>query len=53
MLVQTNFGGKLTMGGVPVWRELTPRAEGGSAFAPAAAGAAANKIHPRSRMDLT
>lgn len=24
VLVQTNFGGKLTMGGVPVWRELTP-----------------------------
>ncbi len=24
VLVQTNFGGKLTMGGVPVWKELTP-----------------------------
>ncbi|MEO5895971.1 MAG: P1 family peptidase [Vicinamibacterales bacterium] len=25
VLVQTNFGGKLTIGGVPVWKELTPR----------------------------
>ena len=24
VLVQTNFGGKLTMGGVPIWQELTP-----------------------------
>ncbi len=24
VLVQTNFGGRLTMGGVPVWRELSP-----------------------------
>jgi len=24
VLVQTNFGGKLTMAGVPVWKELTP-----------------------------
>ncbi|TAK17266.1 MAG: S58 family peptidase [Acidobacteria bacterium] len=24
VLVQTNYGGKLTMGGVPVWKELTP-----------------------------
>lgn len=29
VLVQTNFGGKLTMGGVPVWRSLTPTAGGG------------------------
>jgi len=44
VLVQTNFGGKLTMGGVPVWRELTPRGGRGgdpSAFAPAFAGATA------------
>lgn len=26
VLVQTNFGGKLTMGGVPVWQSLTPNA---------------------------
>lgn len=26
VLVQTNFGGKLTIAGVPVWMELTPRA---------------------------
>jgi D-aminopeptidase len=25
VLVQTNYGGKLTIAGVPVWRELTPR----------------------------
>ncbi|CAN5859674.1 P1 family peptidase [soil metagenome] len=25
VLVQSNFGGKLTIGGVPVWKELTPR----------------------------
>jgi D-aminopeptidase len=24
VLVQTNFGGKLTMGGVPVWKEISP-----------------------------
>jgi D-aminopeptidase len=26
VLVQTNFGGNLTIGGAPVWRELNPRA---------------------------
>ena len=26
VLVQTNFGGKLTISGVPVWKELSPRA---------------------------
>jgi D-aminopeptidase len=26
VLVQTNYGGRLTMGGVPVWRSLTPAA---------------------------
>jgi D-aminopeptidase len=25
VLVQTNYGGRLTMGGVPLWRELSPR----------------------------
>lgn len=25
VLVQTNYGGKLTIAGVPVWKELTPR----------------------------
>ena len=25
VLVQSNYGGRLTIGGVPVWRELTPR----------------------------
>jgi D-aminopeptidase len=29
VLVQSNFGGHLTMGGVPVGRELNPRAAGG------------------------
>ena len=29
VLVQTNYGGKLTIAGVPVWKELTPRAQGG------------------------
>jgi D-aminopeptidase len=28
VLVQTNFGGRLTMHGVPVWRELLPRPRG-------------------------
>ncbi len=30
VLVQTNFGGRLTMAGVPVWRELTPSSAGGA-----------------------
>lgn len=25
VLVQTNYGGRLTMGGVPIWKHLTPR----------------------------
>ena len=25
MLVQSNYGGRLTIAGVPVWRELTPQ----------------------------
>jgi D-aminopeptidase len=31
VLVQTNFGGRLTIGGVPVWKELTPRTGAGAA----------------------
>jgi D-aminopeptidase len=31
VLVQTNFGGKLTIAGVPVWKELSPRAGGAPA----------------------
>ena len=29
VLVQTNYGGKLTIHGVPVWKELTPRSASG------------------------
>jgi len=36
VLVQSNYGGRLTIDGVPVWRELTPRGAGGGA--PAADG---------------
>ena len=44
VLVQSNFGGKLTIGGVPVWKELTPRtgaapAPSTSAVAPSASDA--------------
>jgi D-aminopeptidase len=28
VLVQTNFGGRLTIAGVPVWREIDPRRDG-------------------------
>lgn len=28
VLVQTNYGGRLTIGGVPVWREITPGGKG-------------------------
>jgi len=38
VLVQSNYGGKLTIAGVPVWRELSPRTSGG---VPAAASAKA------------
>ncbi|HEX5215463.1 MAG TPA: P1 family peptidase [Vicinamibacterales bacterium] len=34
VLVQTNYGGKLVINGVPVWRELTPSAGRGSGPAP-------------------
>src|SRR5215203_1148359 len=30
VLVQTNFGGKLTIAGVPVWKELSPRGGSGA-----------------------
>jgi D-aminopeptidase len=30
VLVQTNFGGRLTMGGVPVWKDLTPSGRTGA-----------------------
>jgi len=33
VLVQTNYGGKLTMAGVPIWKEITP-----GRFAPSAQG---------------
>lgn len=33
VLVQTNFGGRLTIAGVPIWRELTPAGGGGGAMA--------------------
>jgi D-aminopeptidase len=35
VLVQTNYGGKLTIAGVPVWRELSPRTGAGAADAAA------------------
>jgi D-aminopeptidase len=31
VLVQTNYGGKLTIAGVPVWKELSPSADRGGA----------------------
>jgi D-aminopeptidase len=37
VLVQTNYGGRLTIAGVPVWKELTPR-QPGAAPAPDADG---------------
>jgi D-aminopeptidase len=30
VLVQTNFGGRLTIAGVPVWREIAPAGSGGT-----------------------
>lgn len=32
VLVQTNYGGRLTIAGVPIWREINPRAPGPSGF---------------------
>ncbi|CAN5439366.1 P1 family peptidase [soil metagenome] len=31
VLVQSNYGGKLVIDGVPIWRELSPRADAGAA----------------------
>jgi D-aminopeptidase len=31
VLVQTNYGGKLTIAGVPIWKELNPRSSNGRA----------------------
>jgi D-aminopeptidase len=37
VLVQTNYGGKLTIAGVPVWKELSPRTQAPSPSVPAPA----------------
>jgi D-aminopeptidase len=39
VLVQSNYGGKLTIAGVPVWKELSPRTSRGAAALPASAPA--------------
>jgi D-aminopeptidase len=38
VLVQSNYGGRLTIGGVPVWKELSPRDAAGGAPASGADG---------------
>ena len=38
VLVQSNYGGKLTIAGVPVWKELSPRDAAGGAPPPGADG---------------
>ena len=38
VLVQTNYGGRLTIAGVPVWREISPRAASGGPPAESADG---------------
>ncbi len=38
VLVQTNFGGRLTVAGVPVWRELSPNTKGSGTPAPSGDG---------------
>jgi len=38
VLVQSNYGGRLTIAGVPVWKELSPRDTGGGALLPDADG---------------
>jgi D-aminopeptidase len=51
VLVQTNYGGRLTMDGVPVWRELRPQGGAGlspSDFGPAATPGAASAAPRRS-----
>jgi D-aminopeptidase len=40
VLVQSNYGGRLTIDGVPVWRELTPRSAGNQSREAGAASAA-------------
>jgi D-aminopeptidase len=42
VLVQSNYGGKLTIAGVPVWKELSPRAPSGLVPAPAPAASEAD-----------
>ena len=53
VLVQTNYGGRLTMGGVPVWRELNaaPGRGGQSAFPPSTAAAASAGRDPQPSAD--
>jgi D-aminopeptidase len=55
VLVQSNYGGKLTIHGVPVWRKLTPRTMMASAFAAAAmdrdAAAASARQEPSAGAD--
>ena len=50
VLVQSNYGGKLTIAGVPVWKELTPRtnqpAPSASGSAPPALGSALSASDP-------
>jgi D-aminopeptidase len=43
VLVQSNYGGKLTIAGVPVWKELSPRSAAQAAPASASAKATADK----------
>ena len=50
VLVQTNFGGRLTIAGVPVWKELTPQGSG-SAFAPSAPAGASARQDPLTDAD--
>ena len=47
VLVQTNYGGQLTIHGVPVWRELTPRGSPGAASVPSTAEG--RELAPRTR----
>ena len=44
VLVQSNYGGRLTIAGVPVWRELAPQA---------AANAAASEVNPNREQRTT
>ena len=51
VLVQTNYGGRLTIAGVPVWKEITPQGSGGSAFAPSAPAGASARHDPQPSAD--